>query len=110
MFNNYLCLDDSTSTTAVSLFSFGTKAPRVSFLVKMTDIHGKCHSLRTLQDRNSIQMLKQLLLKLTKLEQLTIYDSCLGPEFASTISKLTSITQLRLWNCSKYFERKTYGF
>lgn len=55
-------------------------------------------------------MLKQLLLKLTKLEQLTIYDSCLGPEFASTISKLTSVTQLRLWNCSKYFERKTYGF
>jgi hypothetical protein len=100
-------LDESATTTAASIFSFGSKAPRVSFSVRLTDIKGQCHQLRTLQERTSIQMLKQLLLKFTKLDQLIIWDACLGPEFASTISKLTTVTQLRLWNCSKYFEKKT---
>lgn len=51
-------------------------------------------------------MLKLLISKLTNLTQLTICDSCLGPEFASAISKLTTIKQLRLWNCSKYFSHQ----
>ncbi|KAI6182410.1 F-box domain-containing protein [Aphelenchoides bicaudatus] len=98
---------ETVTTTAASLFGFGTKPQRISYFIKLTDLNGHCYQLRTLQERMSIQMLKLLMAKLTKLEQLTIWDACLGPEFTAIISKMTTITQLRLWNCSRYFEKKT---
>lgn len=82
------------------------KSPKASFHIKLTDIHGNIHRIRTTQERSGIKALKQLLSKLKNLQELTLWDSCLTSDFTSIFSKFDSIQILRLWNSSKYFENK----
>lgn len=96
-----------SQSTAASIFNFHPKPPRISFYVKLMDGYGNCHQMRTLQNRISFHMLKLLLARLTNIRQLTISESCLSLEFISTIRRLTTVKTLRLWNCSKYFEKKS---
>uniref|UniRef100_A0AC35G974 F-box domain-containing protein n=1 Tax=Panagrolaimus sp. PS1159 TaxID=55785 RepID=A0AC35G974_9BILA len=99
-----------TDTVATSRMSFQFpmgKANKSSFHVKIiTDPSGRCYRIRTTQERSSAKTLKSFLTKFSNLQELTIWDACLTSEFSTILSKFQSIKVLRLWNCSRYFEKK----
>uniref|UniRef100_A0A7E4W8Z7 F-box domain-containing protein n=1 Tax=Panagrellus redivivus TaxID=6233 RepID=A0A7E4W8Z7_PANRE len=104
--------DDYSDNVSASRIGFAfprAKNSKAIYHVKVTGPEGRSHRIRTTFERSAGKALKQLLGRLPKLEELTIWDACLGPEFAQTASQLESVQVLRLWNCSRYFEKKSYS-
>jgi hypothetical protein len=97
---------ETVNTSRMSFqFPMG-KTNKSSFHVKITDSTGRCHRIRTTQERPSAKTLKSFLYRFQNLQELTLWDACLTSEFSTVISKFQNIKVLRLWNCSRYFEKK----
>lgn len=83
-----------------------SKSARITYRAQLTDIHGNTYNLKSSSEKYANRALKIMLTRLPSLSNITIWNACLGEDFSYVLSKLHSITTLRMWNSARYFDRK----
>ncbi|KAI1710059.1 hypothetical protein Ddc_13597 [Ditylenchus destructor] len=78
-----------------------------SFHVRLIHANGVAFRLRTMDEKSAGKSMLAMLARQVALDELTLWDSCLSSEFTSILVKMDTVTTLRLWNCGRYFEKKT---
>uniref|UniRef100_A0A0R3RLY1 F-box domain-containing protein n=1 Tax=Elaeophora elaphi TaxID=1147741 RepID=A0A0R3RLY1_9BILA len=83
-----------------------SKNVKTTYRIQLTDKRGATYNLKFNSDKHANRALKVMLSRLQSLTALTIRNGCLSEEFGNVLSQLHSITTLRIWNSSCYFDKK----